>query len=141
MSARPGNAGLAGLFKQETIMMKSVFLGLASSLALASMSPFATSVAAQGLQHTFLMRGQVVDVGGDGLVVCIGREDGAQPGQVLDVVRVSADPGPRARTFRRDKVGQIRIEHIVDAHFAHATLISGSAEKHDLVELRREKKQ
>lgn len=31
-------------------MMKSVFLGLASSLALASMSPFATSVAAQGLQ-------------------------------------------------------------------------------------------
>ncbi|MBX9728407.1 MAG: hypothetical protein K2X31_05825 [Sphingopyxis sp.] len=118
-------------------MVRTLLTGLAFSMALVATAPLATGAAAQGIQHTFLMRGQIVDASQDSLVVCIGRADGAEPGQVLDVIRISSDPGPRARTFRRTPVGQVRIEHIVDDHFAHAVLVSGQAERHDLVELRR----
>ena len=118
-------------------MIKTLVVGLASSLALVTAAPLASSAAAQGLQHAFFMRGQIVDASADSLIVCVGKEDGAQAGQILDVVRVSPNPGPRTQTFRRERVGQVRIEHVVDAHFAHATLVSGSAERHDLVELRR----
>ena len=115
--------------------MKSLFLGLTATLALLAGVPLASSANAQGLAHSFFMRGQVVEADAQGIVLCVGKKDGAKAGQVLNVVRITPAPGPRAKNFRRETVGQVRIVEIIDDHFASATLVTGKADKHDLVEL------
>src|SRR3546814_5216944 len=72
------------------------------------------------------------------LVVCVGQADGAQVGQVLDVIRNkrrirhSRAGGPR---YRRENVGQVRIAELLDSHYAEAEVISGSPKVNDTVEL------
>lgn len=94
---------------------------------------------AQGIGHTFFMRGSIVANDSSGTVVCIGRADGAEVGQTLDVYRVTQRPGPSkgASNFRRDLVGHVQIEHVFDDHFAHVRVLDGHPKKHDIVELRR----
>jgi hypothetical protein len=84
------------------------------------------------------MRGHIVDVTDDVATVCVGRADGAAPGQVLNVQRVVRVSQPSKSTtpmFRREQVGHVRIDSIVDDHFARATVIHGAAAPHDIVEL------
>lgn len=97
------------------------------------------SPSSPGIGHTFFMRGTVVRAAGDQLVVCIGREDGAQPGQELTVYRVSEHPhGPKGPPmFQRKEVGTVRIHGVIDEHFANATVVSGRIKRNDIVELRR----
>lgn len=91
---------------------------------------------AQGIGHTWIMRGQVVGLQAKQAVLCIGKADGAQTAQVLDVYRVTQSPGLRG-TFRRARVGSVTINDVFDEHFARATVTEGSVAKHDIVELRR----
>ena len=84
------------------------------------------------------MRGQVLEKHDGTLVVCVGQADGAQVGQVLDVIRHkrrmrhSRAGGPR---YRRESVGQVRIVELFDRHYAEAAVISGSPKVNDTVEL------
>ncbi len=90
------------------------------------------------IYHRYLMKGSIVEVSDGSVYLCIGTHDGAAKGQELDVVRVSraSGGGPKAPpTFKRQTVGRVRIDEVVDEHFARATVISGSAEKGDIVEL------
>lgn len=108
-------------------------------LLLASVFAAASAHAADSpsLRHTFFMRGHIVDMQDAALVVCIGQADGASVGQTLDVVRHRrASTGPKGMgRFKREVVGQVRIDAIVDEHYAEATLVSGEAGQHDSVEL------
>lgn len=98
-----------------------------------------TSAVAQGIGHSLFMRGSVVDMTGETATICVGKADGAAAGQTLTVVRVTTVPGGKGvQIFRRTNVGSIRINAIVDDHFARARIISGKVAKHDLVELRRD---
>ena len=84
-------------------------------------------------------RGQIVDITGDIATLCIGKADGAQPGQILDVYRavpVSIPQKGNAPAFRRQEIGHVRIDSIVDDHFARASVIGGKVANHDIVELR-----
>lgn len=109
-----------------------------TTIALATAALLALPAAAQGIGHTLFMRGSVVDMTNGVATLCVGRADGAAPGQVLDVVRVTAVPGAKGlQTFRRDKVGKVRIDAVVDEHFARASVAEGKVGKHDIVELRR----
>lgn len=93
---------------------------------------------AQGMSHTFFMRGSVVGMESGVPTICIGKADGARAGQILDVVRVTTLPGTRGgQAFRRDNVGSVRIESIIDDHFAVVKVVKGEVAKHDIVELRR----
>ncbi len=106
----------------------------------AATSFVAAPALAQGIGHTLMMRGQVVDMTDNVATLCIGKADGAQVGQVLDVARaVAVSPPPKSTgpAFRREDVGHIKITNIVDDHFATASVVSGSVAKHDIVELRR----
>ncbi len=97
----------------------------------------AQPVFAQGMGHTFIMRGQVVGMTDGKPVVCIGKADGAQVGQVLDAYRVTYTPGSLKSTispYRREKVGQVTINDVFNDHFAHATVTSGVVKIHDIVE-------
>lgn len=110
----------------------------AACLSLAAIT-VSQPLTAQGLGHTFFMRGQVVKAAGPDVVVCIGKADGAQVGQTLKVVRVIERPGPPKGTaqFDRRDVGRVTITQIIDDHFARASIASGDVKKHDLVELHR----
>jgi hypothetical protein len=101
----------------------------------------AAPVLAQGIGHTWFMRGTVVAVDKTGTVVCIGKADGAEVGQTLNVVRAVYHPGPNkgtgAPSYHRQDVGHVRIDHIFDDHFAHVTVVDGMPAKNDIVELAR----
>lgn len=110
-------------------------------LALSLTGLFAAGAAlaadSHSLRHTWLMRGQILEAQDAALVLCIGSADGASVGQELDVVhhhRVNAAPKGAGR-YRREVIGKVRIDAIVDAHYAQATVISGVASENDSVEL------
>ncbi len=118
-------------------MYRRSFFILAAMLTLAPVPWMAAS--AQGLKHTLFMRGQVVDITGETATLCIGKADGAKSGQVLDVYRavpVSIPQKGNAPAFRRQEIGHVRIDSIVDDHFARASVIGGKVATHDIVELR-----
>ncbi|HEX4954233.1 MAG TPA: hypothetical protein VF017_12655 [Thermoanaerobaculia bacterium] len=91
--------------------------------------------------HRYIMKGSILEVEEGAVYLCIGTSDGAVPGQVLEVVRITRKPGynPKAGglRFRRDKVGQVKIDEVVDEHFARASLLAGEAKAGDVVELSR----
>jgi len=113
-----------------------LFAAVCLSLAAIAVSQ---PLAAQGLGHTFFMRGQVVKATGAEIIICIGKADGAQVGQTLKVVRVVERPGPPKGTaqFDRRDVGTVTITQIIDDHFARVSIANGDVKNHDLVELHR----
>lgn len=115
--------------------MKKTFAPLLMGAALITAAP---SVA-QGLGHTFVMRGHVVAMEDTGPVICIGKNDGAQTGQVLDVYRVEYRHAHRAEqtSYKRVKVGEVKITEIIDDHFARTQVTDGKLKQHDIVELKR----
>ena len=110
-------------------------MGLALSLALA------TAANAADFTHKYVMRGQVLDVQDNTLVVCIWKEDGAQVGQVLNVVRHQRGPHKHKSAtpnFVRKGTGKVRITSIIDDHYAEATVVDGNVKINDSVELVRD---
>lgn len=98
-----------------------------------------TAARSPGLSHTFFMRGSVVKNDAGNLVLCVGKADGAKAGQILRVYRNKEHPhGPRgAPIFQRVEMGTVRIDAIIDNHFARATKVSGAVMLNDIVELKR----
>ena len=91
-----------------------------------------------GIRHTVFMAGSVIEASAEGIYLCIGTADGAEPGQVLDVVRVTRDRSVNPKQgvrFHREKVGKVKIDAIVEEHFAQATVLDGKVEKGDIVRL------
>lgn len=113
-------------------------LAMAGALAFSFALPGVASASEGGFRHNVLMRGQVLEKEDQALVVCVGQADGAQVGQVLDVIRHkrrirhSRAGGPR---YRRENIGQVRIAELFDSHYAEAEVISGSPKVNDTVEL------
>lgn len=95
--------------------------------------------------HQYVMRGQILDVAGNEVYLCVGSRDEDVAGQELDVIRHVAirASGPKVKTqavYRREKTGTVRIMSIVDEHYARGIIASGSAEKNSTVELVRSSK-
>ena len=84
--------------------------------------------------HGFVMKGSIVEASDSDVYLCIGSKDGASVGQELDVYKIIRVTKAR-QTFRREHTGKVKIIEIIDEHFAKATVISGKAEKDDIVEL------
>lgn len=115
-------------------------MAIAAAIAAAAILPPTNSAVAQGIVHSWIMRGQIVDVTSGVATLCIGRADGAKPGQTLEVFRIKSRPGPRkgpASGFKREHVGRVTIQTIIDDHFASATVDEGQVARHDIAELRR----
>jgi hypothetical protein len=111
------------------------------SLAIAGVAMLAAVPAsAANIGHSFFMKGSIVAEQAEGKVVCIGSQDGATVGQVLDVYHTVQHPGPSkgaGPSFHRKPAGHVRIDHVYDAHFAHVSVVDGNPAVHDIVELRR----
>ena len=110
-------------------------------IAIAGISMLGAAPAiAQGIGHTWFMRGTIVGTDQTGTVICIGKADGAEVGQTLEVYRTIYQPGPRkspGSNYTRRNVGHVRIDHVFDDHFAHVTIVDGRPVKNDIVELSR----
>lgn len=85
--------------------------------------------------HAYVMRGSIVDVSESHVYLCIGSKDGAAVGQELNVYKIVQTSTSKNRVFRKEFTGKVKIAEIVDEHFAKAEVISGKAEKNDVVEL------
>ncbi len=115
------------------------------SFAIASIAMLAAvPAAAAGIGHSWFMRGSIVAEDASGKVVCIGSDDGATVGQVLDVYRTIIHPNPGGKgagpTYHRERTGHVRIDHVYDTHFAHVSVVDGAPALHNIVELRRNKR-
>lgn len=114
------------------------WIALVLALAMALVAPGVSWANDGGFRHSIWMRGQVLEQQDESLVVCVGRADGAQVGQVLDVVR-HVRQIRRSRTgrvrYRREAVGQVRIVELFDTHYAAAEILSGTPRVNDTVEL------
>lgn len=119
--------------------VRNQFAAVASVLSLLFVLAPRTAGAEGGAFHRYIMRGAVVESSKDGVYLCIGTADNAQVGEELAVVRVKRVTRGSARgqapRFERESVGKIRIDAIVDQHYARATVLSGNVRKHDIAEL------
>lgn len=100
----------------------------------------ASGANAQKIGHTWFMRGQVVNVDQDGVVICTGSRQGAQVGQTLNVMRgemVQTQGAKAGISYRVRNVGSVKVEAIVDEHFARASIVKGDVKKSDMVTLER----
>ena len=90
----------------------------------------------QKVYHGVLMKGSIIETSDSEVYLCIGKKDGASVGQELDVYKIILTAlNPKVPTFRRELTGKVRITEIIDDHFAKAIIISGKAEKNDIVEI------
>ena len=109
-------------------------LGAFALLSMVALSGCATNSPAG---HKYLMQGQVLSVEGTDLTICVGENDGAEVGQVLQVVRhepVLQTKGTNP-TFMRKPVGTVRIESVFDEHYSTAKVLDGAPQVNDSVHL------
>ena len=126
-------------YRKEIPMFKRIAICLALSLvAVFTTAAASASPGDPGIRHSVFMAGSVIEASAKEVNLCIGTPEGAQVGAQLDVVRVTRDPGVNPKQgarFRWEKVGTIRIDAIVDEHFARATVVSGRVKKGDIAQL------
>ncbi len=89
--------------------------------------------------HEYLMKGQVVSTNNDDVIVCIGTADGATVGQELAAYRFTVEQGAEegSEYYNKVKIGHIKIQAIINKHFARATVLDGDIQDNDMVELTR----
>jgi hypothetical protein len=87
--------------------------------------------------HEYLMRGQVISTSSNNTVVCVGLNDGAEVGQELIAYRFfpTVFGGEGDEIFERRNVGKVKIEKIIDEHYAKVIVVEGDVQKHDMVQL------
>jgi len=106
-------------------------------IALVVFAVVITGCANSDFSHNYLMRGQVVSDSPNNVVVCVGLEDGAKVGQVLNTYHfiINDDNEEGAKSFKKEEKGQVRIEEIIDEHFAKVSVLKGTVNTNDMVQL------
>jgi len=88
--------------------------------------------------HDHFMKGSVVSVNDDMVVLCLGESDGIEPGTKLNVFTTIFDGAIEEGTdnnYRGELVGVISIHSVFDQHFARANILSGTVTTADFVDL------
>jgi len=85
------------------------------------------------IQHA-VMKGTISRITDAGVYLRIDKKDGASVGQELDVYRITYIGQPKAPSFKREKIGKVKVREIVDDNSAIATVISGKVGVNDIVE-------
>ena len=116
--------------------MKSKYIKLAIILTFVTLA----AGCAGNLRHEYMMKGQVIDMPTkDSLVVCVGTNDGAEKGQVLDVYRHTLNMDfteeEEEAQYSSSHQGKIIIEEIINEHYARAKILEGNIAKNDTVQL------
>ena len=116
------------MFKK--IRRLSIAIALLLALTACANSPF---------YHKNFMRGQIVHVTSSSAVVCIGSYKDELIGKTLNVYQIEYEVGTQEGDdgFRRELIGTVIINSIIDEHFARSTITSGTVAKNNMIELSR----
>lgn len=115
-----------------------MFRTLSRLILILSFSGFFAACSGTQFHHEYVMSGTVVAVQGSKVVVCVGNEDGAKPGMVLDVFAIEYTGTIMEGTdsYSKKRVGEIRIDSIINEHFARGSIVEGHIEPNNVAELR-----
>lgn len=104
-------------------------------IVLAIFSVVLAGCANSDFSHNYVMRGQIISASDEGIFVCVGLNDGAKVGQILEAYRfvMNDDNEEGADFFLKQETGQVRVEELVDEHFARVIVLEGEVKKHDIV--------
>lgn len=97
-----------------------------------------TACAGTPFYHKNFMKGQIIGIDNDEVVVCIGGKNGAKEGENFQVYRYIWE-GAIAEGedhYKVDYIGVVQINSIVNEHFARAKVLQGAVRAHDMLELR-----
>ena len=83
--------------------MNSKRIWTAALLAIAVVTFGAVPSQAASVYHKVFMKGSIIESSEEGIYLCIGSEDGAKSGQVLDVMRVSKVSGGSSKAGAKFK--------------------------------------
>lgn len=92
----------------------------------------------QSAGHKYFMKGQILDVSDGVAYLCIGSAEGAKAGQEFLVYRhtkIAYSGTKGAPSFKREEVGSVKIEQVVEEHYAKATILRGNIRENDVAEL------
>lgn len=108
------------------------------NMVLVSAVLLAAGCANNPFYHRYVMTGQVVQASEGRTVVCFSEPKRAEVGQVLDAYRVVfrkdvVEDGESV--WARERVGKIRIDQVIDEHFATVDVLEGGIQKNDIVAL------
>jgi hypothetical protein len=114
-----------------------MLIKMSKTIALVVFTLVLTGCANSDFSHNYLMRGQVVSSSPDNIIVCVGLDDGAKVGQILETYRfeMNEDFDEGDDYYKKVVIGQIKIEKIIDEHFAEVTVLKGEIKKFDMVQL------
>jgi hypothetical protein len=126
---------------EEKLMKRKLVLSFLAVMFVAAAATAGHAGTLKSMYHKYVMRGQILDVTGKSVYMCIGSSEGAKVGQKLAVVKFVRVPSASSSqspvpTFKREEIGVVKITAIVDKHMARATIVSGTAEVNDMVELK-----
>jgi predicted small secreted protein len=117
-------------------MKKRVIVFLFLAIALAVASGCATMRTAG---HKYMMKGQILEVNDGVAYLCIGSAEGAKAGQEFSVYRYLKLPHTGAKqagpSYKRETVGSVKINQVVDEHFAKASILGGDIRVNDVAEV------
>lgn len=108
-------------------------------LIMAILTVIISACSSAQFSHEYLMKGQVVSIKNNNVVVCIGTADGATVGQRLDAYRFVTGENNEEGTnyFKKTRIGHVKISKIINKHFARASIIDGDVQKNDMLELKK----
>ncbi len=119
-------------------MRKRAIVNVFLAMLFTAVAGCATMKAAE---HEYVMKGQILDVSDGQAYLCIGSADGAKAGREFPVYRYERLPygGSKGQypSFKREEVGKVKINQVVDVHYANASILSGDIKVHDVAELGR----
>lgn len=99
---------------------------------------FLSACSASQFYHEKIMRGQIVGIDNDEVVLCVGSIDGAMIGQEMQVYRyvwVGAEEDGDD-DYQVSHVGTLKVKSVVNEHFSRAIRIKGDIRKNDMIELK-----
>jgi hypothetical protein len=114
-----------------------MFKNMPKYILILSLVGIISACSANQFYHDSLMGGQVVSADGSNVVVCIGSGAGIEPGLIMAVSQVNyvGSITEGNDNYSLEPVGSIRIDTIIDKHFARATVVNGKVEKYNTVQL------
>jgi hypothetical protein len=120
------------------LLMYSLIFSIVGALGACSMHESMHSNMGESIVHEKPMRGQIVQVQDDQVVLCIGSEDGAEAGMQFNVFEVVYQGAITEGNdnYKLAQVGEIEISSIINGHFARGRVIQGSVMPNNVAELR-----
>lgn len=123
---------------KEEVMKQYRFTAILMFIGLVSIVASCASI--QSARHNYIMSGQVLDVSGNDVYLCIGHKGGAAVGQEYTVKKFvkAVNPGSKGDKtyFKSEETGVVKVTEIVEEHYAKAVVVSGEVKVNYAVELK-----